>query len=142
MTWSSDHIATSSHDHTSATWMGWIYLGLNLLVSVIAQLVLKAAMMKVGEFEIDDNWLRYAYGMINIEIIGGLFLYGTGTILWILCLTKLDLSLAYPAGTLQYLLIFAGAWWFFDERITAIRLLGMIVICIGVFIMSVERRVR
>jgi len=111
-------------------------------VSVIAQLVLKAAMMKVGEFEIDDNWLRYAYGMINIEIIGGLFLYGTGTILWILCLTKLDLSLAYPAGTLQYLLIFAGAWWFFDERITAIRLLGMIVICIGVFIMSVERRVR
>ena len=107
-----------------------------------AQLVLKDAMMQMGEFAIADNWMVYAYGMINMEVLGGLLLYGVGTILWILCLTKLDLGLAYPAGTLQYLLIFAGAWWFFDERISAIRLMGMLVICIGVVIMSMQRRVR
>lgn len=131
----------SLEDRTrSDLWLGLVYLGLNLLISVAAQFVLKAAMLDLGAFESNGEWMAYFLRMINLWVIGGLFLYGLGTILWILCLSKLDLSLAYPVGTLQYLLVFAGAWWWFDEQITGLRLLGMLVICVGVFVMSLDLR--
>lgn len=126
----------------SDVWLGLVYLGFNLLISVGAQFLLKAAMLELGAFDGGRGWLAYLLSMINPQVIGGLVMYGLGTILWILCLGKLDLSLAYPAGTLQYLLIFAGAWFWFDEQISVLRLLGMLVICLGVLIMSIDVRKR
>lgn len=132
--------ATLDQSSRSQVGLGLTYLGLNLLVSVAAQFVLKAAMLKMGAFDAGQDTGAYLLAMLNVEVIGGLLLYASGTILWILCLSKLDLSLAYPAGTLQYLLVFAGAWWLFDEQISAIRLMGMLVICAGVLIMSLDLR--
>ncbi|PSR13194.1 MAG: 4-amino-4-deoxy-L-arabinose transferase [Bacteroidetes bacterium] len=119
--------------------LGLLYLGVDILVSVAAQLVLKNAMLRLGAFDAGAGWLNYVATMaLDVEVIGGLSLYGSGMILWILCLSKLDLSLAYPIGTLQYILIFVGAWWLFDEQISPLRLTGMLVICLGAFIMSVD----
>ncbi|MEL7339624.1 MAG: multidrug resistance protein, partial [Bacteroidota bacterium] len=59
---------------------------------------------------------------------------------WLLCLTKLDLSFAYPAGTLQYLFIFMGAWWWFDENISLLRIAGLVVIVIGVIVLALDNK--
>ena len=72
-------------------------------------------------------------------IVGGLALYGCGTVLWILCLTRLELSFAYPVSTVQYLLVFLAAWWLLGEQIPPLRWLGMLVIVAGVLVMSTER---
>lgn len=118
-------------------WVGLSFLLANLLVSVAAQFLLKRGMLDLGEFQLSEGVL-YLLQMLNPLIIGGLGLYAAGTVLWLLCLRKLDLSFAYPAGTLQYLLIFAGAWLWFDETISVLRIAGMLVICVGVFFLALD----
>ncbi|GAB4416566.1 MAG: SMR family transporter [Bacteroidia bacterium] len=120
--------------------MGLVYLALNLVISVAAQFMLKAAMANLGQFDAGGDVLTYLLSMFNMQVIGGLVLYAMGTVLWLLCLTKLDLSFAYPAATLQYVLIFLGAWYLFDEQIDWLRIAGLVVIGCGVVVMSIEKR--
>jgi drug/metabolite transporter (DMT)-like permease len=120
--------------------MGLLYLFLNLLISVAAQFVLKAAMAELGEFGVGGSAVDYLLQMINVKVIGGLVLYASGVVLWLLCLSKLDLSFAYPAATLQYFLVFLGAWWLFDESIPLLRIAGLIVIAGGVIVMSLDQK--
>ncbi|MEM6347984.1 MAG: multidrug resistance protein [Bacteroidota bacterium] len=119
--------------------IGLVYLAIDILVSVAAQLLLKRGMMELGEFEFSGG-VSYLLSMINPMIIGGLILYACGTVGWLLCLTKLDLSFAYPAGTMQYLFIFLGAWMWFDENISLLRIAGLVVICIGVVVLALDMK--
>ena len=120
------------------TLAGIVYLFLNILISVAAQLMLKAGMANLRSFQVSGDTMQYLFSMINIEIVGGLFFYASGVILWLLCLSKLDLSFAYPAGTFQYVLIFIGSWYFFNEGISWQRILGMFVIGTGVILISFD----
>ncbi|MCB0839240.1 MAG: multidrug resistance protein [Bacteroidetes bacterium] len=116
--------------------IGIIYLLIDIIISVIAQLILKKAMVNIGEFDPEAGILNYGLSFLNFQVILGLGLYGLGMVFWLLCLTKLDLSFAYPAATLQYIFIFLGAWIIFEESISHLRLAGLAVICLGVIIMS------
>ncbi len=120
--------------------LGVTFLVLNILISVASQFVLKAAMSQMGPLDAAPDTVSYILGLINVKIIGGLFLYGLGTIIWLLCLSKLDLSFAYPAATLQYVLIFIGAYFLFHEQINVTRIIGLIVVCFGVVVMSFDYR--
>lgn len=115
---------------------GIFYLILDILISVVAQLVLKHAMHNLGSIPEEAPLTDYLLNMISFPVIAGLALYGLGIVFWILCLTKLDLSFAYPAGTMQYFLIFIGAWILFDEQINFLRIAGALVIIAGVVVMS------
>ncbi|MDX2286245.1 MAG: hypothetical protein NW241_18900 [Bacteroidia bacterium] len=117
---------------------GLLFLAANLVVSVAAQFVLKAAMARLGKFGEGGDALAYLISMINPMVIGGLALYASGTVLWLLTLTKLELSFAYPVATVQYLLVFIGAWLIFDESISWLRVLGLAVITGGVLIISMD----
>lgn len=119
--------------------IGLLYLLANLVVSVCAQLMLKKGMLELGAFELAGGG-SYLLEMLHPLVVGGLILYACGTVLWLLCLTKLDLSFAYPVGTLQYLLVFAGAWLWFGEEISLMRLLGLGVICVGVLFLALDRK--
>lgn len=122
--------------------IGLTYLLLNLLISVSAQLLLKAGMLDLGSFQVSGDSIEYFFAMVNWKIIGGLVFYATGIIFWLLCLSKLELSFAYPVATLQYVLIFFAAWYFFEEDISIERIAGMVVIAIGVIIISLEMKNR
>ena len=122
------------------TTMGLVYLLLNLLISVSAQFLLKAGMLELGSFQGQEATLTYLLSMINWKIVGGLFFYASGIVFWLLCLSKLDLSFAYPAATFQYVLIFVGSWYFFDEQVGIMRVLGMLIISLGVIIISLDYR--
>ncbi|MFK7925763.1 MAG: multidrug resistance protein [Bacteroidia bacterium] len=117
--------------------IGIAALLIDIIISVAAQLLLKRGMMELGEFELSGG-LTYLISMLNLKIIGGLILYAFGTVGWLFCLTKLDLSFAYPAGTLQYLFIFMGAWFWFGESISPLRIAGLLVICIGVVVLALD----
>jgi drug/metabolite transporter (DMT)-like permease len=119
---------------------GLLLLFLDICLSVAAQLLLKAGMREIGAFELRADWWAYFLQLIHPLILVGLFLYGLATVIWIICLTKLDLSFAYPVATVQYFLIFLGAWHLFGEHIAWNRLVGIIIIFIGVIIISSDKQ--
>ena len=119
---------------------GILMLFVAIILNVLAQLILKEAAKEIGPFVVgqEDVW-HYAMRLIHPVIILGLGLFGMSIIAWIMCLSRLDLSFAYPVATVQYFLIFGGAWYFFDEKIPFIRIFGLIIIAFGVIIISFDK---
>lgn len=105
---------------------------LSILSCVIGQLFLKLGVKNMNSFSGIIPPSSYLIGLVNFSVVVGLFLYVASTVFWIFALSGMDLSLAYPVSSLQYVLVFLGACYFLGEMISWLRLGGMVLICLGV----------
>jgi drug/metabolite transporter (DMT)-like permease len=69
-------------------------------------------------------------------VIGGLSLYVLGAGVWMLVLSRSALSFAYPILAVGYAITPVLAWLMLGESLNGVRLLGIGVICVGVFVVS------
>lgn len=109
-----------------------------VLLNAVAQLLLKAGARHVGVFEFSfANVVPVGSKLItNWPIIGGLACYAASVVVWILALSRVDVSIAYPMLSIGYVVNAGLAWWLFGEAVTPMRMIGIGVICIGVFIVA------
>ncbi len=73
-------------------------------------------------------------------VAGGFACYAFSSVLYLLALSRLALSYAYPMVALSYVVVTILAWRLFDERVPAVRILGLAVIMLGVIIMALSYR--
>jgi drug/metabolite transporter (DMT)-like permease len=115
---------------------------LYILVSVVAgaagQVLLKKGMGSMGPLTLSIDQLGSILWRIgtNPYVVVGLAIYVTGTLFWLTALSRVDLSYAYPFASLSYVVMLIASWQLFNENITVLRLLGTLVVCLGVFIIS------
>jgi multidrug transporter EmrE-like cation transporter len=120
-------------------------LGLILLSvagGVAGQLAIKVGVTRAGAAAVE------AAGPISTLITAfrsplvwlGLGLYGLGALAWILVLTRLDLSLAYPFLALNFILIAVASRLLLGEAIPPLRWGGIAVICIGILLIARSAR--
>jgi drug/metabolite transporter (DMT)-like permease len=69
-------------------------------------------------------------------VLGGLALYAGGALLWLVILSRADLSVAYPMVSLSYVMIAVLSWLLFQEPLTITKLAGTGLILVGVYIVS------
>ena len=109
----------------------------NVLLSVTGQLLLKQGMLKVGRIESFSGVIpRLVQALANPFVIGGIATFGFTTLLWLIVLSRVKLSIAYPMISLGYILSIFFAWFFFKESVPKIRIIGAVVICIGVYLVA------
>lgn len=120
--------------------LGVIYLTASVLLAVAAQLVLKLGLLNSGGC--DDQWVIPCLSrkIVTGPIVLGVSLHLIDTLFWCLALSRLDLSFAYPVSSLQFILIFAASWYVLGEHIGSLRLVGIMVICAGIIVMSLDAR--
>lgn len=70
--------------------------------------------------------------MANYPLMGGVFLYAIGTMLFIPALKGGDLSILYPFVSLAYVWVSLLSIKFLGERMNKLKWLGVILIIIGV----------
>jgi len=70
----------------------------------------------------------------NPFVFFGLAIYLIGTVFWLAALSRVDLSFAYPFASLSYVIMLVASWLMFNEQITLSRVLGTLVIGIGVLL--------
>jgi drug/metabolite transporter (DMT)-like permease len=115
---------------------------LYILVSVVAgaagQVLLKKGMGSMGPLTLSVSQLGNILWRIgtNPYVVIGLAIYVGGTVFWLTALSRVDLSYAYPFASLSYVVMLIASWQLFDENITVLRLLGTLIVCLGVFIIS------
>ena len=114
---------------------GWGFLLGSVALSSTAQILLKAGAV-VGT-ESGGMVSKGVSLFTQPAVIVGLMLYGLGTLLWLKCLSRLDLGLAYLVSALQYVVVFAAAR--FGETLSPTRCLGLAVIVVGIVIVSRPR---
>ena len=114
------------------------YILIAVLASATGQVLLKKGMTSMGALTITANQLVSILWRIgtNPYVIIGLTIYVCGTLFWLAALSRVDLSYAYPFASLSYVLMLAASWLLFNEDITLVRLMGSMVVGLGVFLIS------
>ena len=72
----------------------------------------------------------------NFWVVGGLFVYVFSTAFWLVVLSRMNLSYAYPFVSLSYIIMIVASWQLFNENISGLRVLGSLVVALGVFLVS------
>ena len=107
-------------------------------LNAFAQLFIRKGMLKIGEISFNfEQIVKMVLAVFtNIYLLSGMFSYVLSVILWMIVLSKVNVSLAYPLGSVGYIITTVLAYLFFNEPITFQKVLGIIIICIGVFILT------
>lgn len=110
----------------------------SVLLNCGAQLCMKKGMMAVGEISGGFSGMITAFPhMINNGFlwISALF-YVVSIAMWLVVLSKVDVSYAYPFLSIGYILSAIVGYFAFGEAVTPMRIVGIIVICVGVILIS------
>jgi multidrug transporter EmrE-like cation transporter len=109
-----------------------------VLLNAGAQLLLKAGTNSVGVFEFSrDNIVPIGWKLATEpHIIGGLGCYVISVAVWIMALSRVEVSVAYPLLSVGYVVNAIAAWYLFGETVTPMRLIGIGVIIIGVWLVA------
>jgi multidrug transporter EmrE-like cation transporter len=75
--------------------------------------------------------------LLSMNFWYGIFCYMMSIFLWLFVLSKIQVSLAYPFQAIGYAFGTFLAWYFLNEKITSINILGLIVIVLGILILSI-----
>ena len=107
-----------------------------LLVSVLTavggQFFLKLGALKLGKVNA-GNALSHVIGIVlTPELVFGLFLYGLSAVLYILLLTRINLSIMGPAVSIGYIFSVMLGYFYFKEAIPISRIVGLGFITFGV----------
>jgi drug/metabolite transporter (DMT)-like permease len=70
----------------------------------------------------------------------GLCIYGAGTLLWILAVSRHNISFLYPLTALNYVIVSLGAKLLFHESLSAGRCIGIAVVVLGVALLQLSAR--
>ncbi len=66
----------------------------------------------------------------------GLSVYGASAMVWLYVLAKVDVGIAYPFVGLGFVLTMILGWVLFGEDLSVMRLLGALLIVIGVIVLA------
>ncbi|MFM8547271.1 MAG: SMR family transporter [Betaproteobacteria bacterium] len=111
---------------------------LGVLLNAGAQLLLKAGVTPLGPLNPgwSDLWSTAWRVAGQWPILAGLACYGVSVGVWIIGLSRVDVSLAYPLLSLGYVVNALAAWWLFGEVLNATRWGGILLILAGVWLIS------
>lgn len=113
----------------------YIYIAVSTILGVCGQLLLKHGMTKMGQRS-NTSMLQ---GIITSPwVIGGLLVYGSGVVFWLLALSSFPISYVYPFASLSYIGILIGSYLIFHEPLNRIRIFGIATIIAGVLITSIS----
>lgn len=109
-----------------------------VLLNAAAQLLLKAGTNAVGHFEFHmDNVLPVGMKLaFEPHIMGGMVCYAVSLIVWIMALSRVPVSLAYPMLSIGYVINAIIAWHWLGESLGAQKLLGIGFIIVGVYLVA------
>ncbi len=118
--------------------ISFVLILIGVLLNAGAQLLLKAGTNAVGHFAFERGNILPVGWQLATEphIVGGIACYVISVIVWILALSRVEVSIAYPMLSIGYVVNAAAAWYLFGEAVTPMRLLGVGIIILGVFIVA------
>jgi drug/metabolite transporter (DMT)-like permease len=113
-------------------------LSLGVLLNALAQLGLKAATRVTGPLITGQGsaWNR-ALELITVPSLWyALAAYGLSVVVWLVGLSRVPVSQAYPLLSMGYVINIGLAWWLLGEVPNAQRVIGIGVIVAGVVLVA------
>jgi multidrug transporter EmrE-like cation transporter len=113
----------------------------SVVLGVLGQLSLKHGVTTVSEM--GSSGIAHSLSLRSILtflqgaagdrfVILGFLCYVISAASWLVILTRVDLSLAYPLISIGYILVVVLSKYLFDEPVTSMRIAGTLLVCVGV----------
>lgn len=118
--------------------MGYVYIILTVLLTAYGQLVLKWRMNFLGELPAD----LYSKFVFLVKAIFDPYIFSSfgaafiASLTWMAALSRFELSFAYPFMSLAFLVVLVASYFLLHEPLNAYKIIGMILIIIGLVIAS------
>jgi multidrug transporter EmrE-like cation transporter len=119
-----------------------IYL---ILLSVLfvssGQILIKYGLSGLGELSFAANDIPDTAQkiLLNPLILLGIAVFVTSSILWLTALSRTELSYAYPLLSIGYAVVAIMSWLIFNEKMSLLRIAGVITIMIAVSMLAFEK---
>jgi multidrug transporter EmrE-like cation transporter len=110
-----------------------------VLLNAVAQVLLKAGTNALGgaiHLTMSNAFETFIKVISQLPILGGLACYALSLVVWIMGLSRTDVTIAYPMLSLGYVVAAAGAWLFLGEAVSPQRMLAIGVIMVGVALLA------
>jgi multidrug transporter EmrE-like cation transporter len=120
------------------TQSAFAFLFAGVLLNAGAQLLLKAGTNTLGVISLTrDNWLATLWQMAHTgPFVLGVACYGFSLVTWIIGLSRVPVSVAYPLLSLGYIINAIAAHYLFGEAVTTMRWIGIGFVIVGVFLIA------
>lgn len=128
-----------AHQSSLAATLGLLVVSVSLAAA--AQFALKAGMNHVGRIGSSDLSLPLTVASrVGRQplVWTGLLLYGVSALFWLVVLSRIPLSVAYPFVGLSYMVVVALAQFFLHEHVPALRWFGVVIVAIGIAIVGLS----
>ena len=73
------------------------------------------------------------------QVLAGLAAYGIGAVLWLLCLSRIPLVMAYPLVSLAIVAVILSSVFLLGESVSATGILGSVLVVAGVALIGFSR---
>ena len=118
-----------------------------LIVSVVlattGQLTLKAAMDSIGRIgtaQVADAGQTLVKAMKEPLLWIGLTLFVLSAVFWLVVLSRVNLSVAYPLVGVSYIVIVGLSRFIFNEHVPTLRWMGVALIALGIALVGLSSR--
>jgi drug/metabolite transporter (DMT)-like permease len=108
---------------------------ITVIINVTGQFMVKTGVNRVGAVSLLD-FHAILRALSSVLVLGGFVVYFLSAIVWISILSRTELSWAFPILSLSYVLTVLLSPVLLHETFSAQRLIGTLVICFGVFLVS------
>lgn len=118
--------------------MGYFFIALTVLLTVYGQLILKWQVGLAGPVPpgLAGKAGFLMHTLANPWVLSGLGAAFAASLFWMLALTRLPLSVAYPFTATSFLLIFAFSALVLGEQVSAPKAIGTLLIVAGVMVFA------
>ncbi len=116
----------------------FFFLLTGVLLNAGAQLLLKAGVKPLGALTVEASTLLATGARVLSQwpILAGLACYVISVGVWLVALSRVEVSLAYPMLSLGYVVNAVAAYWLFGEALGPMRCAGIAIILVGVFVIA------
>lgn len=118
--------------------MLYLLVFISIAAMTAAQLLLKKGLIAVDQFPQNFSQVIPFFLKVysNPYVISAVFLTILTALAWVLAVSRTQLSFIYPFMALSYVFVALFSLLIFKEDVTAVRWVGILVICLGVFLVS------
>jgi multidrug transporter EmrE-like cation transporter len=121
----------------------FVLIMVSVVFAVSGQLTLKSAMdhiPPIGAQQVKSPGATIARVAKQPRLWAGLFLFGISAVFWLIVLTRLPLSVAYPFVGLTYIIVVFWSRYVLDEHVPPLRWLGVALIAFGIAVVGLSFR--
>jgi drug/metabolite transporter (DMT)-like permease len=114
-----------------------ILLVVAILLGAAGQISLKTGLNLLGD---KPSPLVVLRSILTPYVFLGFVCYGLSSLLYLVAISRLDLSYAYPMVALSYVIVTFLSWRYLGETVPLLRVGGLAIICAGVVVVALSYR--